>query len=289
MSLIAPTQLAVDSVGYVDQQVAAMQALTVPSVQVGNLQTDLKQIKQEAAVWPNSLRSEVIAAMQQVIACATQFIQSLPSTANMDQKALVAFMTQTQQSLGGLSHTVDLTGTHAGDFRSQLDHDVSSLNQDLLVIQSQISTDQQKVRDLHAQVRHLQEKLARYQRNPFERMGAYIIDLLTGNIRDLTFSSWTVEQEEGQLNNTQQSLWQLLATTGPLTSLTTAATKLSSGLIYLKGAVDEVSNTLQGLLQTPPIAAIIQAELQTIGDDLKEASRIANEVINQPATLGARA
>jgi chromosome segregation ATPase len=257
--------------------------MPAPPVPEGSLQTDLQKTKNDASVWPNGLRAEVISTMQQLVAFAGSFQQQVQAIVSLDGPELAklpAVMAALQGQVATLAAQVKKAAADVGAFRATLDADTSTLGADLNGVNQQIAALQQQMQQLQQQVQAQQAKIQYYQDHPWLLVleGLTIVGLFE-TLHDMMSAEQAAAQGMAQIQQIQNTLGPLMQGVGPLRALITSVTGLSGGLINLDTAIDEAGNAIGQLPTGQGPDAVFVAELQTLSENFAQAQQIAEEIL----------
>jgi hypothetical protein len=273
-------QMTADSVGAIDQQIGAAAAIHVDPAALPRLAGDLANLNRTLAQWPQTLRAQVAQTLRTVLNNDIGALRDWPGVNQQDQSALLSFARLLQGVVGSGATAIGQLGNAVAPFRTAIDASVSTLDTDLKAVSDQLTAEQQTVAALEAQVRQQQNRIQYYRDHPWK----LILDGLSivGLIEDLNNIINADNQARAALSRLQQAmpqLQQLAAARGPLLSLSMAVTGLGGGVANMQTAIAQIGNTLNGIVQQPPLPAILAAQLGAIVEDLTSADGVINEML----------
>jgi hypothetical protein len=272
-------QMTADSIGAVDQQIQAAAAIHVDPV-VPGFAEDFATLNNALAEWPRTLRPLTINTLTGALAEDTPVLQNWGTINQQDQNALVGFATLLQAATSNISGSLGRLGGAVAPFRTAIDNSVSRLQSDLKTLSTQLAVEQQQAATLASEVNQQMQRIQYYRDNPWQ----LVLDGLSivGLINDLNTIINASNQARAALSRLQQiepQLQQLGAARGPLLTLSVAATGLGAGVSNVQTAITQVGSSLSDILQTPPLPAILSAQLGAFVEDLTTTNGIIHEVL----------
>jgi hypothetical protein len=280
MLVARSAQMAADSIGSIDAQARAIAAISVDGSVLPNLAADVAALNRTMAAWPQSIRGQTIAVLGQAVAFDSQIEASWGSVPQDNQAALVAFarvlaagVSQQEAGVGQLESLV-------APFRMAVDKSVSTLKSDLQALGGRIAAEQQRAASLAQQVHSQQARIDDYKDHPWKLIldGVSIVGLAM-DLANIISANNAANSALSELHRVQAQLAQLSAAQGPLLTLSLAVTGLSGGVSNIQTALSQMSNTLNDMIATPMLPAIMSAQLGAMIQDLASARAIAGEVL----------
>jgi DNA repair exonuclease SbcCD ATPase subunit len=280
MLVARATQMAADSIGVIDEQIRAAGAIHVDAAALPSLSNDLGALNRTLQQWPQQLRALAVETLRGALNLDTAVLQNWPRINQQDQGALLNFARVMQQYVNNASGAIGRLQTALAPFRTAIDQSVSTLQGDLRTVSNQLAAEQQMANMLEQQVQQQQDRINYYNSHPWQ----LILDGLTiiGLIRDLqNINNAENEAREAlsRLRQIEPQLQQLSQARGPLLGLSLAVAGLGGGVGNMQTAIAQVANQLNGILQQPPLPAIMAAMLGAAVEDLSAADGIINEML----------
>ena len=280
MLLSRATQMAADSIGATDQQIAATRSIGVNANVVPQLAQDYGLLQNELAHWPNYLRPLAIKVLQQALQVDTAAIQSWGRIDKDNQAALMAYAANLRESVKIGADGITQLQNALAPFRSVIDNSVSTLRMDLTAVSNQLNTERMLVNMLQQQAQQQQDRVNYYRSHPWR----LIVDGLTiyrliEDLNDIHNSQNRANAAISQMQQLYPQIQQLSDARGPLLGLSTAVACLGGGVSNMQTAVAQINNKLGDMMQQKLFPVIMAAQLAAIIDDLNGTDAIVKEML----------
>lgn len=273
------TQMAADSVGAIDQQVAAARAIRIDASVLPSLAAHVASLNGVLAQWPDALRARVIDTVQRAIAFDDGIAEAWATVPRDDAGRLLDFARVLQAGLAAQDDAARTLGGQVGGFRAAVDAAVSQLQTDCNAVSARLAAEQQLAASLEAQVAREQARIDDYRKHPWKLVLAGLtLPTLIMELTQIIDASKQASAALSRLREVEGQLGQLAAARGPLLQLSLAMTGLGGGVSNMRTALDQMANDLGAILDQPPLPPIIAAQLQTMMQDLASARAIAAEL-----------
>lgn len=279
--LVRSTRLTVDSVGAIDQQIAAVRAIQVDASVVPGLAADLADLDQTLALWDASLRSLVLDTMTSIVFLDDNLESVWAATPRDDDAAMLSFARQLQAQVAVENSDVVYLNQQLAPFNQGVDQAISRISADLAVIDRELANARDRAQALSQQVADAQARIHYYETHPWELLfaGLSIITLIM-DMNDIIKAMNQANQALTDLEKVQIQIAQLSEARGPLLGLSLALVGLSGGISNMTTAIQQVAAALDSILANPPLTPILAAQLGAMMQDLARSEEIANEILD---------
>lgn len=278
MTLVA--QQGADSISTIDQEVGAVEAISVDTSVLPQLGQDVQALKATLSTWTGGLRAQAQSTLQALVNDDTAAEQRWAAVDKSNVQAMLGFAEDLRGQLTADEQAIETLGTALAGFRGSADQALARLNTDLQAVNRQIANEQAMANTLAAQVKHQRDKIEDYKKHPWKLILAGLsLPLLIKDLVDMENALKRASAAMSELHKVQARLTTLQNAQGPLLRLSTALTVLGGSVSNVQTAVDQVSSKLTTLMSDKPAAPIIAAELQALVSDLESADQIAKEVL----------
>jgi hypothetical protein len=281
MLVARATQMAADSIGAIDQQFLAARAIYVDPQVLPSLSNDLAVLHRTLQQWPERLRPFAGEVLSRTWNEDANVLQEWSEFDKQNQGMLLIIARWLQYTVDNSSREFERLQAALAPFRTAIDQAVSTLRGDLQAVTSSLVSEEILAVILAQEAQQQQDKIHSIEHNPWRLMvdGMSIVGL----IRDLQ----TIQNAENQarvalsrLQQLQPQIQQLAAARGPLLGLSLSVAGLAGGVSNMQTAMTQVANQLNGILQQPPLPAIMAAMLGAAVEDLSAADGIIREMLS---------
>lgn len=280
MFVARSTKMVADSIGAIDQQIVALQAVHVDSNAIPNLSSDLSRLDSLIEQWKNNLRSVMIDDLSEALLLNSKISTIWASVDQQNSEAMLTFAEKLKLLISAEDDTVLRLSAAVVEFRTAIDQSVASLQIDLNTVSEKLNSELNIVQMLRSQVQKQQEKIDYYKRNPWKLiLDCVSIIALIEDLQNIIESENQAQSALSQLQEVQRQVQSLADTRSSLLGLSIAMTGLSGGISNVQTAISQIANTLNDILQEPPILVILSAQLNTMVEDLSTAQKIMAEIL----------
>lgn len=280
--LARSTRLAVDGVGAVDRQIAAVAAIEIDPSVVPGLASDLDDLNATLAQWDDGLRDQVVDTMTSIVFLDDQLVRAWDDVDRGDDAALLAFATSLQAQLGVENSDTTTLEQQLAPFGESVDQSISRISTDLDTLESEIAAAEDRAAALNQQLKDAEDRIHYYETHPWELLlaGLSIIRLIE-DMNDIIRALDEANKAMSDLQKVERQIAQLSAARGPLLSLKLALAGLSGGIANMTTAIQQIGAALETILQTPPLTPILAAQLAAMMADLERSEAIAREILDE--------
>ena len=279
--LTASVPATISSIAVIDNAVAHLEALSIPSnSQVPALAAHIQAAKDHGRLWMAITRGEVVGALSGIVTWSVSFKSQLSELVRLaraiaqgDQGSVASFnerLGQLQQQTQQQQQQTQSVHPTVQSFIDAVDADARNFTQDENALKKLLDTEQQSVNQLRQEVNSLQQQL-REKQDEANALGIFaplywaimkLIDSLTGQLHS---TQRELDQAEAQLQQAQQQQQQAAATKAVLDQYQQMTGSLSTGITALSSGWDTLNANLKELRDGEDIQDI--QDLGSFGPD----------------------
>ena len=210
--LAGAAQMAVDSIGAIDQQVQAAQAIHVDPGALPGLAADLTSLNATLAEWPDTIRPFAISNLKAAVTVDTAALATWPGVNRQDQTALLEYAGKLGAAVQTSSGAITRLDAAVTPFRMAIDQSASRLPGDLQAVSEQLASEQHMAQMLAQQAQDQQAKIQYYQANPWRLIADGLgMDALTQDFTTIINAENAAQAALSQLQQLEPQMAQLAA------------------------------------------------------------------------------